>query len=191
VRTAVTCQGGDVRFEFTSGRPALDFLATLAARGTVDEEKLTTPADLADWITEWGVVDSAPHIGPDDLTRARALREALFRVIAALIDERTAGRADRLLVNATAAGPLPVLQLEPGGLRREGDIDAVLAVLARDALDLHAADDRTMVHRCADPGCSRIFVDRSRGGRRRWCGMKGCGDRAKAAAYRRRRATPP
>ena len=176
-------------FEFTSGRPVLDFLATLAARGTVDEEKLATPPDLADWITEWGILDTAPVVGPDDLTRARTLREALFRVVEALIDQRTASRADRLLVNAAAAGAPPAMRLEPGGLRREGDLDAVLTVLARDGLDLHAGNDRTALHRCADPDCSRIFVDRSRGGRRRWCGMKGCGDRAKAAAYRSRQRT--
>ncbi|PYC65712.1 hypothetical protein C7C45_27955 [Micromonospora arborensis] len=36
----------------------------------------------------------------------------------------------------------------------------------------------------------RVRRVRSRGARRRWCGMRGCGDRAKAAAYRQRRRTP-
>jgi predicted RNA-binding Zn ribbon-like protein len=49
-----------------------------------------------------------------------------------------------------------------------------------------AVDRRALLRRCDDPKCTRLFIDRSRGGRRRWCDMKGCGDRAKAAAYRRR-----
>jgi hypothetical protein len=35
--------------------------------------------------------------------------------------------------------------------------------------------------------CSLLFVDTSRSGRRRWCSMERCGNRAKVAAHRRRR----
>jgi predicted RNA-binding Zn ribbon-like protein len=74
-----------------------------------------------------------------------------------------------------------------GAVRRVGGLDAALAALAADVLDLHGDADRELLSRCADPRCTRPFVDRSRGRRRRWCGMRGCGDRAKAAAYRARR----
>ncbi|SDS52819.1 Conserved protein containing a Zn-ribbon-like motif, possibly RNA-binding [Friedmanniella luteola] len=179
-------------FEFIADRLVLDFLPTVAARGSLGEEKLRSEQDLADWITESGVVDAAPQIRPGDLARARALREAMFRMVAALIDQRPQVPADRVLVNAAAAAPPPVLQLDDEGLHRVGDLDAVLAVLARDCLDLHAHPDRASLHWCADDTCTRPFIDRSRGQRRRWCGMKGCGDRAKAAAYRqRRRAASP
>jgi predicted RNA-binding Zn ribbon-like protein len=47
--------------------------------------------------------------------------------------------------------------------------------------------DGERLRRCDGARCTRLFVDRSRDGRRRWCEMKGCGDRAKAAAYRQRR----
>jgi len=67
---------------------------------------------------------------------------------------------------------------------------AVFAFLARDCLDLFDSPDRAALRWCADAKCTRVFIDRSRGQRRRWCGMKGCGDRAKAAAYRRRQALP-
>lgn len=175
-----------MRFEFIADRPVLDFLPTVAARGSVDEEKFRTEQDLADWITESAIVDSAPRIQPGDLERAKALREAMFRMVAALIDQRPAAPADQALVNAAAAAPPPVLQLDDAGLHRVGDFEAVLSVLARDCLDLHAHPDRASLHWCADNTCTRPFIDRSRGQRRRWCGMKGCGDRAKAAAYRQR-----
>jgi predicted RNA-binding Zn ribbon-like protein len=44
------------------------------------------------------------------------------------------------------------------------------------------------VRRCADAGCTRVFHDESKNGRRRWCDMKSCGNRAKAARHRRAHA---
>ncbi|MGH1526542.1 CGNR zinc finger domain-containing protein [Leifsonia sp. L25] len=38
--------------------------------------------------------------------------------------------------------------------------------------------------------CTRPFLDVSRASNRRWCGMSGCGDRAKAAATARAAAEP-
>src|SRR3990172_7901865 len=40
--------------------------------------------------------------------------------------------------------------------------------------------------RCADPRCARVFFDGSRNGKRRWCEMATCGNRAKAARHRRK-----
>lgn len=43
------------------------------------------------------------------------------------------------------------------------------------------------IKQCARPDCTRLYLDRSRGARRTWCGMSECGNRVKAAAYRARR----
>jgi predicted RNA-binding Zn ribbon-like protein len=181
-----------VDFEFIADRPALDLVATVAERGTSDVEHLRTPADLADWIAQSGLVDARPAVTETDLLRTREVRDAMFRLIAARIDGGRPGAGDRALVNAVAAGPgrRPSLGTD-GVLRWRGGLPAVLADLARDALSLFADADGEDLRWCADPRCTRPFVDRSRGHRRRWCGMRGCGDRAKAAAYRarRRRAT--
>jgi predicted RNA-binding Zn ribbon-like protein len=185
----ITCQTGDVRFEFIADRPVLDYLSTIAERGTSDDEKLRSEQDLADWIVQSGIVDTAPPVTQPTVERGKALREAMFRLIATLINHQTASEADRTLVNAAAEAPPPVLRLDDNGLHRYGDADAVFALLARDCLDLFDSPDRAALRWCADGNCTRVFVDRSRGQRRRWCGMKGCGDRAKAAAYRRRRAS--
>ncbi|WP_375430478.1 CGNR zinc finger domain-containing protein [uncultured Friedmanniella sp.] len=176
-------------FEFISDRPVLDFVATVSERHSSREEKLPTPADLQAWIAESGLVDERVEVDDEQLDHAREVRESAFAVIAAAIDDRPAPAADRARVNETAAGPRPVLRLEADGrLRRRGDLPAVLAELASDCLDLVGGPDRSALHWCADATCTRPFVDRSRGQRRRWCGMKGCGDRAKAAAYRQRRS---
>lgn len=175
-----------MQFEFIADRPVLDFVATVAERGSTDVEHLTSPADLSRWITQSGLVDDAPTVGEAELRRARTLRDAAFRLIQALIDGGDTDPVDRALTNGAAARPLPHLQLTANGVHRTGDVDAVLALLARDCVDLHDSPDRFALRWCADDRCTRPFVDRSRGGRRRWCGMRGCGDRAKAAAYRRR-----
>ena len=178
-----------MHFEFIADRPVLDLLSTIAERGTRDDEKLQSEQDLASWIEQSGIVDTAPPVTNQALERAKALREAMFRLVASLIEHQTPSATDRALVNAAAEASPPLLRLDDNGLHRYGDVDAVLALFARDCLDLFDSPDRAALRWCADPNCTRPFIDRSRGQRRRWCGMKGCGDRAKAAAYRRRRRT--
>jgi predicted RNA-binding Zn ribbon-like protein len=174
-------------FEFIADRPALDFVATVAERGSTDEEKLQTPADLIDWARQSGVVDDLTAATPNDLEHAQAVRDAIFGLIAAMINDTQPERADTTTVNRAASRPRPVLRIDNDGrIRRTGGLDALLAELATDCLDLFTSADRASLHWCADRACTRPFIDRSRGQRRRWCGMRGCGDRAKAAAYRHR-----
>lgn len=196
----VTGQGGDVNgneavaprseptFEFVGGRACLDFVATVAERGTTALERLRTPADLQRWIGQAHLVDRPPTVSPAQLAHARAVREALFSVVAAAVDATTVPSAVRELLNTTVQHPGVVVRLGPaGGVERGGDLEAVLADLVRDCFGLLSSPERTALSWCADERCTRVFVDTSRGRRRRWCGMSGCGDRAKAAAYRRRR----
>ena len=176
-----------MHFEFIADRPVLDYLSTIAERGTSDDEKLQSEQDLADWIEQSGILDTPPQVTKQALERGKALREAMFRLIATLINHQTASATDRALVNTAAEASPPLLRLDDDGLHRYGDTEAVFALLAQDCLDLFDSPDREALRWCADATCTRAFIDRSRGQRRRWCGMKGCGDRAKAAAYRRRR----
>jgi predicted RNA-binding Zn ribbon-like protein len=174
--------------EGSSDRPVLEFVATRAERGSSDVESLREPADLRAWLQRSRLVDDPGRLTGADLTRARAAREAMFGVLAAIIDGTAPPARDRALVNALAAAPPPHLVLtRDGRVARRGGLAAALAALAADVVDLHDSPDRARLHWCADERCTRPFIDRSRGGRRRWCGMKGCGDRAKAAAYRARR----
>ena len=173
--------------EFVTGNLALDYVATVAERGTSDLEHLSQPQDLVDWIAASGLVDRPPRVSAAGLERAKQVREALFALIAAAIDGREPRHGALRTANDAAAAPPPTARLAAEGLHREGDLDAVLSAISREALELLGGPDRDRVHWCADERCTRPFVDRSRGGRRRWCGMAGCGDRAKAAAYRARR----
>jgi predicted RNA-binding Zn ribbon-like protein len=50
--------------------------------------------------------------------------------------------------------------------------------------------DRSRVRRCAGATCVLLFHDTSKTGRRRWCDMAACGNRAKSAAHHARRQRP-
>jgi predicted RNA-binding Zn ribbon-like protein len=177
-----------VDFDFVAGRLSLDFVATISERGTTDLERLSTPDDLAGWIELADVLDRRVSISDGQLAAAKGLREGLYASLTAWTQGGSLAERHRRIVNAAAASspPTPVLARD-GHVYREGNIESVLALLARDALELADSPDLDLVRWCADRSCTRPFVDRSRGHRRRWCGMRGCGDRAKAAAYRRRR----
>jgi predicted RNA-binding Zn ribbon-like protein len=74
------------------------------------------------------------------------------------------------------------------------DPAAALVPVAHAAAEL-LANSRSPVRKCANPECVRHFVDDSRTGRRRWCDMAVCGNRAKVTAFLERKrsvaAKPP
>jgi predicted RNA-binding Zn ribbon-like protein len=168
--------------------PALDLVGTVAERTTTRVEHLTTPDRLADWLVAAGLLDTAPAATAADLAAARHLREALYAVLRATSDDRPLPPDALAVVHSAAAGPVTTLTLDAtGGLRRDGDVTAALTAVARAAVELVGGPDQHLLRWCANDACTHPFLDRSRGGRRRWCGMAGCGDRAKARAYRARR----
>jgi predicted RNA-binding Zn ribbon-like protein len=169
---------------------ALDFVGTLSERNRTRLEHLRSTADLAEWLQGAGVLDDLSPGDGEELGPALELREALFAVIESLIDRKTLPTGDELaVINAAAAASPPLLSVTPDGhVHRTGGLAAGLSAVARDGIELlHLPDAR--LKWCADPDCTHPFLDQSRGHRRRWCGMAGCGDRAKAAAYRARRRT--
>jgi predicted RNA-binding Zn ribbon-like protein len=71
--------------------------------------------------------------------------------------------------------------------RHVGDpVDDALANLAEPIVREIAAGRPDRLRACADETCRWIFYDDSRTGRRRWCDMASCGNRAKAARHRAR-----
>jgi len=179
-------------FRFGLGHLALEFLATLANRFGDPLERLATPRDLERWL-EQAEVASRARCDDGLLADGRMLREAISRVLEAARGSRHPGRDDLELINAWAREPTPAPQIDPQlDLTWTGPdpARAGLAQLARAAVDLLAGPDLARVRNCARPGCSLLFIDHSRPGRRRWCSMERCGNRAKTARYRQRRRQP-
>ncbi len=67
---------------------------------------------------------------------------------------------------------------------------AALVPIARSAAEI-IADLRApnAIRKCANPECQLYFYDTSRVGKRRWCSMAACGNRAKVAAHMERLRT--
>lgn len=127
-----------------------------------------------------------PGAARTELGRARALRRAVHRVAstpggaAALRTVTAFGReaASHGSLVADGAGARWTLGRSAGLAR------PTLAV-ARAAEAFLTGTDLSTVKACPGAGCGWLFVDRS--GRRRWCSMADCGNRAKVAAFARRR----
>ena len=68
-----------------------------------------------------------------------------------------------------------------------GDAFAGLMIpVVESAADALVLGELSRVRRCADARCLRVFLDSTKNGRRRWCDMSTCGNRAKAARHRRK-----
>ena len=174
-------------FTFRSGRLCLDFAATLMFRGTDEpSELLIDGAAFARWALESGVV-SRPCRGITDPGDAIELREAVYRAATArLAGSSPAGRDRRTLNRVAGNAPVVPSLTQDGTLARVGTLAEVIASIARDAVELLGGEEAERLRQCGRDGCTRLFVDRSRGANRTWCGMRQCGNRVNAAAYRRR-----
>ncbi len=180
---------------------AFDFLNTLELEDDALVERLTSLHTAATWLADAGVAPDATAI--TGLARSAAERELVLR---RLITARTALRdvTDAVAhaeapprsaidaVNRTLAGRerIELVAADDGvrlGHSHVGDaIDDVLARIAEPIVREigNGHDDRIRI--CANDTCRWIFYDESRAGRRRWCDMATCGNRAKARRHRAR-----
>ncbi|MET8808323.1 CGNR zinc finger domain-containing protein [Streptomyces sp. NPDC004546] len=175
-------------FPFLGGRPCLDFVATLGKRHATPVERIPDPAALARWIGEAGlaVEDGPVPVAVRDLTEARALREAVYRLLRAAMTGRDPDESDVALVNEVAARPDLAPQLGPRHWTARHPARAALSTVARDAVLLVGGPLLERVKECGNPDCSLLFLDDSQARRRRWCSMERCGNLAKVAGYRSR-----
>ncbi|MCU5656372.1 CGNR zinc finger domain-containing protein [Bacillus mycoides] len=72
--------------------------------------------------------------------------------------------------------PIPVGEIE----------DVLVSLIAFDALTLIAENKLISLKRCSNPDCVLLFIDKS--GKRKWCSMKICGNRKKAAKFQVRKS---
>ncbi len=187
-------QSTDGGFAFRSDRLALDFAATrmFRAAGAGAVELLGAPDTLARWAVASGLVRTPPPSSRRHLDEAIELREAIYRIASS----RLAGAApalDDVGVLNQHGSRLPLTRElgSDGIVIRKGTTSQVLATIACDAIELFGGPDGERLRRCGREGCTRMFFDRTRGRTRMWCGMRECGNRVNAAAYRRRHAGDP
>ena len=179
----------DRAFAAISGHRALDLLATLRDRHRDPRECLREPADLDRWLLTAGLPIGV-RATEADLEDARRFRETVNRLTRASLAGQAPDADDLRKLNASAGRPALAPQAEADLQRRwiaEDPVQAALALIAREAAELLTGAERDLIRECAAaPRCSRLYLDRSRARRRRWCHMDWCGSRAKMSSYRQR-----
>ena len=181
----------DNEFWFEGGRLSLDFIGTLGARSG---ELLPAPGRLAAWLMAAGLSERSPVVSGPGFARALELRAAISRLVEASLGGSSFQPGDLRLVNAAARAQAPVrsLGLRGGDLVVQevaADLDQCLGVIARDAIDVLTGRQRSLLRACAADDCSGVYLDLSRGGRRKWCTASGCGNRTRVSAHRERHKT--
>ena len=180
----------NLEFMWRGGRLSLNFVATVGKWRTEAFERLPEPGDLARWFRDAGMINSLIPADAAELTDARQLRAALWRILSA-----GPSAADVAVVDRWASMPLagPHLDLVDGRILLRptlSRVDDLLGLVARDAAELLGGPLASRVRECAGQDCTLLFLDESRGGSRRWCSMDGCGARSKMSNYRKRLTSP-
>ncbi|CAN5913602.1 ABATE domain-containing protein [soil metagenome] len=124
-----------------------------------------------------------------DARRVRSVLRTLAERGVALHEVRTEALTEINRVLGRSAGTRRLERQGDGTFARSfvpvGDAFAGLLIpMVESASDALILGELTRVRRCADPRCGRVFQDETRNGRRRWCDMATCGNRAKAARHR-------
>jgi predicted RNA-binding Zn ribbon-like protein len=196
---------------FIADHLALDFLNTLARPHGPPVEWLRDGKDLLAWLEQAGALEGIGESkirawGGETLDeialQARAFREWLRGFVTARMGKplRAAGAAVAPL-NELLAVENSFQQVEPAGRgaedRRHLQLRKVnrweqprelLYPIAAAAADLVCYHDFRLIRACEGSGCVLLFLDRTKAHARRWCSMAVCGNRARAAAHRARKA---
>ncbi|MET9791695.1 ABATE domain-containing protein [Streptomyces canus] len=177
---------------FDAGRISLDLLAT-----THPEERLDSTEVLCAWIVGSGLVPDGTdltHADPSWLVGFRELRGRIGQLVRGAPGHGYDLALAHVNDVARAAPPAPrAVRDEDGALVRELDgppgCAALLGAIARDAVGLLTDPvARAAIRECEGDNCPIVYLDTSRGRRRRWCSSEVCGNRERVARHRRRAA---
>lgn len=186
----------------------LDFANTIGNRFSfaTPREHLNEFADLVRWCEEGELINSKvaqsllddstrePEKAAATLAEAKELREAIYRILFARMKRRSPASEDLQLFNLFLSSMPVLLEIRmekhrpvcqhkslPTGLAQ------LLAPVAWSAANLLASEKIVHLKQCGDKDCGWLFLDTTKNHKRRWCEMSGCGCRAKARTYYRRK----
>lgn len=149
-----------------------------------------------DLLGGWGrrldlLSDDAEPASAAELRRARALRDAVYRLFSSISRDQEAARTDLDVLMGNYIEAVKHASLLAGEdfykldwLAR--DPRRIRYAVATDAIALlHDPSRLKRVSRCPGRGCGWLFLNTS--GRRRWCSMSTCGSRDKMRRLHQRR----
>ena len=173
---------------------AVEFLNSIELEAGQLVDHLDEPDAARSWFVEQSVIHGGKQASwtKQDLARVRTVRDALREVIDAVVVDRSPLPAAVDTVNGVLAeGIAPRLEVNGPTLRvghqhGRSEVADALAALASPIVAELASGRPDRFRTCANDTCRWSFYDASPTGRRRWCDMKTCGNRAKAARHRER-----
>ncbi len=191
------------RPKFIGNALCLDFINTLTWRGTPwPHDYLRSYGDLIEWSKRAGILDGAEAAelhkkagkerrrGDAVLGAARELREAIHGLITSAARGKGHAAADIAALNRVLAKAPRRHGLAKGEVgfvwklsERPRTLDAMLFPIAESAGQTLVAAEAARLKSCASPECGWVFLDTTRGNRRRWCDMADCGNRVKARRH--------
>lgn len=187
---------------------ALDLLNSICAPAGTDIDWLEDGEALVSWMVGAGMFE--PQVGEeivssissDDLDgaaeHARMLREDFRRVTDLLesSEEETVSSDDLAFLNRWLEVPLagrPFIPTDGSGFTRSPLCvpqtgDQLVRLLADRIADYLSETDLAQLRQCEGPTCTLYFRDTTKNRSRRWCSMAVCGNRAKAARFRKQKS---
>ena len=195
-------------FQLVGGALCFDFCNTASGRDEgLLRERLVGYNDLLVWSRRTGLLgeEQAEELAAEAVRRpaaaeavlaeARALREAIYRIFAALAagEEAPAEDVSRLNEALAEAGRHRRVAAGSDGWswtwgRGEEPLAWPLHPVAQSAGEVLTDGEVARVKQCGSESCDWLFYDVSRNRSRRWCEMKDCGNKAKQREFRRRTA---
>ncbi|RBL87432.1 hypothetical protein DDE05_03445 [Streptomyces cavourensis] len=173
---------------------AMDLLNTQARSEGRVVDFWNSGDDVLRWLERHHVTPPAkrPRVASADLlAQGKQLRNVVHDLIAA---RKTGQEVEVDRLNPYLQGYLTSPRLERDGegkfvlaRRPQGDaIASLLGPVAEAAAHLLIDGDFSLVKQCEHPDCILWFYDRTKSHKRRWCSMAQCGNRYKAAQFRKR-----
>jgi len=177
---------------------ALEFVNTLAWRGSEPAESLHSYKDVLAWfdaakalparalagLHKW--FDAHPADAATVFSEAIEIRETLYRLLHSVATRSAPPNEDLRRLNTAlgAAAPRAILDRSDLGfgwrIEAQPTAAGLLAPVLWSAADILVGPDSARIRRCANDRCLWLFLDDSKNGTRRWCSMQSCGNRAKA-----------
>jgi predicted RNA-binding Zn ribbon-like protein len=181
--------------KFVSGHVALDFCNTAGEHLAADfDEMLLDWETFLRWCAQAGILaeTALEHLAqrPFPIEPVIQLRECIYRAGLALARRELIPAGDLAAIARSARGSVPPVSPGADSLHwqpeTEHSSEQLRALLAWEALSLFCSPRAARIGVCEGGACGWLFLDDSRGKRRRWCDMKDCGSRAKARSFYQR-----
>jgi predicted RNA-binding Zn ribbon-like protein len=166
-----------------------DFVNTEIPEWARDD--IGTPELLTGWLRDRGLLRVDEEVDAAGFVSARALRTALRELALHNTLRGRPGTSERSQVDAALRPFALVVRLDqtgrlvpsPAGTGTDRALASLLAVV----LEAQSGGEWSRLKACRKDTCGWLFYDASRNRTSSWCAMSICGNRAKTAAYRRRR----